>query len=115
MQLWPWYQPSPPPPQPQAPPPHTGQSPTPPGNTPQPGQDPNSQFTQVTEAGKKGLSYFTGYPVDAIPDYVFSIDISSMGGDEVDALRDALEQNMPLKAPAPYVLDLQYKASPHCR
>ncbi len=63
---------------------------------------------------------FTGYPVEAIPDYVpakgdFSIDVCSMEEEEFDALRDALEQNMPLKAPAPFVLDLQYKASPHCR
>ena len=116
LQLWPWYQHSPPPPQP----PHTGQSTTPPGNTPQPGQDPSSQYTQVTDVGKKAFSIWTGYPVEAIPDYVgpnghFSIDVDSMGKDEVDALRDALEQNMPLEAPAPRVLDLQYKASPNCR
>ncbi len=49
------------------------------------------------------------------PNGHFSIDVDSMGKDEVDALRDALEQNMPLEAPAPRVLDLQYKASPNCR
>ncbi|DBA84483.1 TPA: hypothetical protein ACH3X1_006102 [Trebouxia sp. C0004] len=111
LQLWPWYQHSPP--QPQAPPPHTGQTTA--GNTPQPGPDPSSQYTQVTEAGKKAFSLFTRRPVEAIPDYLptkgnFSIDPCSMEQEEVDALRDALEQNLPLTAPAPFVLDLQYKA-----
>ena len=118
LQLWPWYQHSPPPPQPQAATPHTGQPS--PSNTPQPGQDPSFQYTQVTDAGKTAYSWATGTPVEAIPDYVganghFSIDVDSMREWEVDELRDALEQNMPLQAPAPRVLDLQYKASPSCR
>ncbi|KAA6421107.1 MAG: pre translocase subunit [Trebouxia sp. A1-2] len=113
LQLWPWHQHSPP--QPQAQPPHPGQSTA--GNTLQPGQDPSSQFTQVTEAGKKAFSLFTGSPVEVIPDYMpakgdFIIDVCSMEEEEVDVVRDALEQNMPLTAPAPFVLDLQYKASP---
>ncbi|KAL0025616.1 hypothetical protein WJX79_008377 [Trebouxia sp. C0005] len=94
-------------------PPHPGQSTA--GNTLQPGQDPSSQFTQVTEAGKKAFSLFTGSPVEVIPDYMpakgdFIIDVCSMEEEEVDVVRDALEQNMPLTAPAPFVLDLQYKA-----
>lgn len=44
----------------------------------------------------------------------FIIDVCSMEEEEVDVVRDALEQNMPLTAPAPFVLDLQYKASPCC-
>ncbi|KAL0045095.1 hypothetical protein WJX82_008171 [Trebouxia sp. C0006] len=69
----------------------------------------------VTDAGKTAYSWATGTPVEAIPDYVganghFSIAVDSMREWEVDELRDALEQNMPLQAPAPRVLDLQYKA-----
>ena len=101
LQLWPWYQHSPP--QPLSP--HTAQSTA--GKSPRFGPDPSTKFT---EAGKEAVSIITGQPVEVVPD--FSIDPCSMEEEEVDALRNALEQNLPLTAPAPFVLDLQYKVSP---
>lgn len=77
-----------------------------------------------------------GIPEEAVPDFVhlpdsspqsqpadagakFSIKVCSMEEQETDALMDALEQGLPLTAPAPFVLDLQYKVSflccLHCR
>ena len=69
-----------------------------------------------------------GIPEEAVPDFVhlpesgapsqpadsdakFSIEVCSMEEQETDAIRDALEQGLPLTAPSPFVLDLQYKVS----